>query len=240
MTDGQERVKLAKHIAMHGICSRRAAEGKIRAGAVFVNGRQEKDVATRVLPSADRVAVDGKELAAQPPAVRLWRFHKPKGCLTSASDPEGRETIYSYLPKEMKNLLYVGRLDYNTEGLLLLTNSGALADHMTSPETGLKRVYRVRAFGRADARRMEQLRRGATIDGMRYRPVGIEEEERENASQRWLTLTLSEGKNREIRVLMEHCGLQVTRLIRTSYGEFSLGTLPPGKAEEVPGERIAY
>ena len=232
MSDAPVTVKIAKWIASHGICSRRAAERFVADGRVTINGAECRDVATRVTPGKDLVKVDGQLLKEDLPDVRIWRFHKPKGCLTSASDPEGRDTIYDLLPREMQELKYVGRLDYNTEGLLLLTNSGALAEKLTAPSAGIKRVYRVRTFGRPDKRRMQQVQNGAVIDGMRYRPVEISAERRNNASQLWYRLTLSEGKNREIRILMEYCDLKVTRLIRTKYGEYSLGALAPGDVAE--------
>ncbi|MET0155595.1 MAG: pseudouridine synthase [Rickettsiales bacterium] len=226
-----ETHKIAKWIAMCAGASRRAAERMIDEGRVSVNGETCRDKAVRVSPSTDRATLDGKPLSA-PPEARIWRFHKPKGCVTSAGDPEGRSTIYDFLPPEMQALKYVGRLDYNTEGLLLLTNSGAVADAMTSPSSALPRIYRVRAFGRPDVRKMREAQRGAVVDGIRYRPIEIESERRDRASQLWYRLTLREGKNREIRAIMEYCGLQVTRLIRIGYGEYALGDLPPCATRE--------
>lgn len=238
MTQEQEHPKIAKWLAAHGIASRRKAEDAVREGRVTVNGKVMTDPAERIVPGKDIIAVDGETLESAAPEARIWRFHKPKGCITAASDPEGRKTIYDILPPECRQLRYIGRLDYNTEGLLLLTNSGAKVKELTDPQAGIKRVYRARCRGEADPARLAQVMRGATIGDTRYRPAVIKADISGGGAQ-WYTLELKEGKYREVRILLEYCGLQVARLIRTAYGKHKLGDLPEGAVSEITGGPVA-
>ena len=225
---GGERV--AKAIARSGLCSRREAEALIADKRVSVNGTLIESAALDILP-ADRVLVDGKPLSRREPP-RLWRYYKPKGRVTTHKDPQGRPTVFEALPEGLPRLISVGRLDYNTEGLLLLTNDGDLARHLELPSTGWTRRYRVRAFGDVSEAQLKELRDGVTIDRMAYGPVEASLE-REQGDNVWLTVAIREGKNREVRRIMEHLGLTVNRLIRVSFGPFMLGELEPGQIEEV-------
>ena len=226
---GKERI--AKLLARAGIASRRESERLIEAGRVALNGALVSHPATLV-ETGDVLAVDGKAVAA-PAQAKIWRYHKPAGLVTTARDPQGRPTVFAALPKTLPRLISVGRLDINTEGLLLLTNDGGLARYLEHPAQGFSRTYRIRAHGNADEAALAQLAKGATIDGIRYRPVRATLDSRQG-SNCWLTMTLREGKNREIKKLIEQLGLQVTRLIRTGYGPFQLGRLAQGAVEEVP------
>ena len=222
--------RIAKAMADAGLCSRREAERWIEAGRVSVNGQILATPACVVGP-ADKVIVDGKPLGGATES-RLWLYHKPKGLLTTQSDPEGRPTLFEHLPKGMPRVVSVGRLDMNSEGLILLTTDGALARHLELPSTGLARTYRVRVFMEPDTSRLAELRRGITIDGMRYGAIdaGIESVKGDNC---WLRVSITEGKNREIRKIFEHLGHPVSRLIRVGYGPFTLGSLPPGEVTEM-------
>ena len=222
--------RIAKVIARSGLCSRRDAEVLIGEKRVSVNGTVIESAALDVLP-ADKVLVDGKPLAARMPP-RLWRYHKPKGRVTTHKDPEGRPTVFEALPEEMPRLISVGRLDFNTEGLLLLTNDGDLARHLELPSTGWARRYRVRAFGQIEQSKLDELAGGLKTGGVNYGPIeaALEREQGDNV---WITLLIREGKNREVRRIMEHLGLTVNRLIRISFGPFVLGDLEPGQIEEV-------
>jgi 23S rRNA pseudouridine2605 synthase len=223
--------RVAKLIARAGLCSRREAETWIAAGRVAVDGMVLASPAVRVRAD-QRVTVDGRPLPSiEPP--RLFRYHKPKGVVTAARDPEGRPTIYDTLPDGLPRLMPVGRLDLNSEGLLLLTNDGALKRRLELPATGWLRRYRVRAFGAVDDRRLKALAQGITIDGMAYGPIQARLD-RMQGDNAWLTLSLREGKNREVRRVLEHLGLSVNRLIRIAYGPFQLGTLAKRAVEEVP------
>ena len=225
---GGERI--AKLIARAGLCSRREAETWIAARRVAVDGMVPDTPAVRVRPG-QRVTVDGKPLPAAE-ASRLFRFHKPKGVVTAARDPEGRPTIYDVLPEGLPRLMPVGRLDLGSEGLLLLTNDGALKRKLELPATGWLRRYRVRAFGVVDERRLRELAQGATVAGIAYGPVQVRLE-RTQGDNVWLGVALREGKNREVRRVLEHAGLKVNRLIRVAYGPFQLGHLPKRAVEEV-------
>lgn len=229
----EKRDRIAKVIAASGLCSRRDAERLIAEGRVILNGKKLTTPAVTV-SADDVITVDGKPVRATE-AVKLWLYHKPAGLVTTARDPQGRTTVFDTLPESLGRVISVGRLDLNSEGLLLLTNSGALSRHLELPSTGLPRAYRVRVFGTATEADFDKLERGVTIDGVRYRGIEIDAEEygRESRNQ-WLRITLHEGKNREIRRLMEYVGLQVNRLVRVSYGPFELGSLPRGKVSAVP------
>jgi 23S rRNA pseudouridine2605 synthase len=224
--------RIAKVIARAGICSRRDAERLITEGRVLLNGRKLDTPAITVGPR-DRIEVNGTPLATRE-RTRLWLFHKPKGLVTTNRDPEGRPTVFSALPADMPRVLSVGRLDINTEGLLLLTNDGGLARVLELPSTGWLRRYRVRAHGRVEQPALDALRRGVTIEGMIYGAVEAEIE-RLQGTNIWLQVGLREGKNREVKRILEHLGLGVNRLIRISYGPFQLGDLEPGEAREVRG-----
>lgn len=223
--------RIAKRLARAGVCSRREAERLIAAGRVAVNGKKLDSPALNVTP-LDVITVDGDRLDEKPPA-RVWRYHKPSGLVTTARDPQGRPTVFDALPKELGRVISVGRLDLTSEGLLLLTNDGGLARFMELPATGWIRRYRARVFGPVDGQKLAALAKGITIDGMRYGglDITIDSQKGDNA---WLGIAITEGKNREIRKVMQAIGLTVNRLIRVSYGPFQLGNLPKGAVEEVP------
>jgi 23S rRNA pseudouridine2605 synthase len=222
--------RIAKVMARAGVCSRREAEAWIAEGRVSVNGEVLKSPAFNV-SETDNVRVDGKPLAAAE-RTRLFLFHKPRGLVTTARDPEGRATVFAALPPDLPRLVTIGRLDINTEGLLLLTNDGGLARVLELPSTGWLRRYRVRAHGTIDQAALDRLSEGVTIDGVDY--MGVEAKlDREQGSNAWLTLGLREGKNREIKKILEHLGLAVNRLIRVSFGPFELGDLPEAEVMEV-------
>lgn len=236
--------RIAKVIARAGACSRRDAEAWILQGRVAVNGTVLASPAFNVAPE-DRITIDGKPLAGRE-RTRLFLFHKPRGLVTTNNDPEGRPTIFDVLPEDVPRLVSVGRLDINTEGLMLLTNDGGLARVLELPATGWLRRYRVRAHGETDQAELEKLMNGVTIEGIDYR--GIEARlDRQQGANLWLTIGLREGKNREVKRVLESIGLEVNRLIRISYGPFQLGDLGEGALEEVPtrilkdqiGERLA-
>jgi len=229
---GGKGERIAKVIARSGLCSRRDAERLISDGRVKLNGRVLSTPAVTVGPD-DRIEVNGEPLAPRE-RTRLWLFHKPKGLVTTNRDPEGRPTIFSVLPPDLPRVVTIGRLDINTEGLLLLTNDGGLARILELPATGWLRRYRVRAHGRVEPAALEKLRHGVTIDGMVYGAVEAEIE-RLQGSNIWLAVGLREGKNREVKHVLEHLGLSVNRLIRVSYGPFQLGDLRPEEVREVRG-----
>ena len=228
--------RIAKAMARAGLCSRREAERWIAEGRVSVNGRVLETPAVTV-SETDAIAVDGKPIAAAEP-TRLWRYHKPKGLITSHRDPQGRPTVFERLPKELPRVVSVGRLDLNSEGLLLLTNDGELARHLEHPSTGWTRRYRVRAHGAVDPDRLKRLADGVVVDGVRYGPVDARLESVKGANA-WLAFGLKEGKNREIRKLCAHLGLDVTRLIRIAYGPFQLGELDRGEVAVVPPRQLS-
>ncbi|NNE85533.1 MAG: rRNA pseudouridine synthase [Alphaproteobacteria bacterium] len=228
--------RIAKVLARAGLCSRREAERWITLGRVQVDGRVIDSPALNVTPEAD-ILVDGKPLPDRQP-TRLWRYHKPTGRLTTRRDPEGRPTIYDGLPPELATAITIGRLDMNSEGLLLLTNDGALARRLELPSTGWIRKYRVRVHGTVDPKALEGLANGVTIDGQNYGPITATLE-RQVGANAWVAVALREGKNREIRRVMEHLGYSVSRLIRTSFGPFQLGKMTRGSVEEVPSRVLA-
>ncbi|BBK39832.1 pseudouridine synthase [Allostella sp. ATCC 35155] len=224
--------RIAKVLARAGLCSRRDAERWIAEGRVRVNGRL-LDTPACVVGPADQIVVDGKPLPAAD-RTRLWRFHKPAGVVTTHRDPQGRPTLFDMLPPELPRVISVGRLDLNSEGLILLTNDGALARRLELPSTGWVRRYRVRVHGYVDPARLATLESGVVVEGIAYGPIRavLDGQKGENA---WLTVSLQEGKNREIRRVMDHLGYQTSRLIRVAYGPFQLGELERGSAAEVPG-----
>src|SRR5262245_9922040 len=223
-------MRIAKALARAGLCSRREAERWIGEGRVSVDGETLKSPARDVRPS-DRILVDGNPLPA-PEAPRLWRYHKPKGLVTTHSDPQGRPTVFDALPPHMPRVISVGRLDFNTEGLLLLTNDGALARHLELPATGWLRRYRVRAHGVVAQDALDKLKDGVEIAGTRYGRIEATLD-KVQPSNVWLTIGLREGKNREVRNVLESLGLAVNRLIRISFGPFQLLDLEAGAVEPV-------
>jgi 23S rRNA pseudouridine2605 synthase len=222
--------RVAKAIARAGLASRREAEAWIAAGRVAVNGVTISSPALNVT-AADRVTVDGKALPERE-RTRLFLFHKPRGLVTTHADPQGRPTVFAALPRNLPRLMSVGRLDASTEGLLLLTNDGGLARTLELPATGWTRRYRVRANGKVTQLRLDRLRHGIEIDGVRYGPIDARFE-REQGANVWLTFAMREGKNREVKNVLGHLGLAVNRLIRVSFGPFQLGDLPLGAVDEV-------
>ena len=236
--------RIAKVVARAGLASRRDAEGWIVQGRVTVNGRVINSPALDVTVN-DVVTVDGKPL---PPRqrTRLFLYHKPRGLMTTHADPEGRPTVFDNLPEALPRLISIGRLDFNTEGLLLLTNDGGLARALELPETGWLRRYRVRAHGEVTQAQLDELKKGIEVDGVKYGPIDATLE-RDQGANVWLVFAIREGKNREVRNVMAHLGLEVNRLIRVSYGPFQLGELAEGEVEEVKtrvlreqlGEKIA-
>ena len=227
--DPSKGVRIAKYIADCGYSSRREAEEMILDGRVKVNGVIIESPALNITDEA--VKIDNK-LINRRLQTDLWLFHKPKQVITSNNDPQGRTTLFSILPPKMPRVVTVGRLDFNSEGLILLTNNSDLACYLESPKTAWARKYRVRVFGKIDEKRLAKLSRGITVDGIRYRGLDVVVENLgENNS--WLEVTITEGKNREIRKIMAHLGLQVSRLIRTGFGPFKLGNLPAGELLKV-------
>jgi 23S rRNA pseudouridine2605 synthase len=222
--------RIAKRLARAGLCSRREAERWIADGRVSVDGKVLDTPAVKVTGSSN-IKVDGKELPDAEPA-KLWIYHKPRGLVTSHKDELGRETVFDKLPKSLGRVISIGRLDINTEGLLLLTNDGALARYLELPSTGWKRRYRVRVHGLVSDAALEKLGKGITVNGIRYGTIEATLDSHKGTNS-WLTMTLHEGKNREIRNVMEHLNLKVTRLIRTTYGPFQLGDLPRGETKQV-------
>jgi 23S rRNA pseudouridine2605 synthase len=233
--NSDEGERIAKRIARAGIASRREAERLIDAGRVTVNGEIMRSPALDVLPD-DVITVDGVPVP-KAERTRLWRYHKPAGLLVSRGDPQGRRTIYTELPPELSHAISVGRLDYTSEGLLLLTNDGELSRKLELPTGGMARRYRARAFGHIDQKGLDRLKDGITVDGIHYGPIEAKLEEARGANA-WIALTLTEGKNREIRNVLRAIGLHVNRLIRTSYGPFQLGDMPPGAVAEVPAASL--
>jgi 23S rRNA pseudouridine2605 synthase len=231
--DGPQRI--AKLLARVGIASRREIERMIADGRVSINGEVLKTPAT-VLENLAGVTVDGKQVA-KPEAARLFRFYKPPSCLTAEFDPKGRPTIYDKLPPGLPRLIPVGRLDFMTEGLLLLTNDGELKRQLELPSTGVVRSYRARAFGEITQEQLEDLAEGVEIEGIRYGSINANLERRTGRNC-WIEMSLTEGKNREVRRVLAHLGLQVSRLIRTSYGPLDLEGLDAGDIVEVQREAL--
>ena len=222
--------RIAKVLSRAGVVSRREAERLIAVGEVTVNGRVITSPALNVLPS-DKITVSGHPVGEPEPA-RLWLYYKPEGLVTSASDEKGRDTVFDNLPPDLPRVMSIGRLDLNSEGLLLLTNDGELKRRLELPSTGWLRKYRVRVNGNPTDPDLEPLRRGITVDGEKFQPMSVVLDRIQGANA-WLTVGLREGRNREIRRAMTAVNLTVNRLIRVSYGPFRLGDLTPGQVEEV-------
>lgn len=223
--------RIAKFLARAGIASRREAERLIAEGRVTVDGQTLSTPAFLVSGQED-IRFDGDRVG-KPDAVRLWRYYKPVGLVTTHKDPQERPTVFDNLPKELPRVLSVGRLDLTTEGLLLLTNDGGLSRVLEMPSTGWKRRYRVRAYGRVRQEQLDALKEGIDIEGVAYGPIEAVLD-RQQGGNSWITLSIREGKNREVRNIMRSLGLTVNRLIRTAYGPFQLGALKEGTTEEVP------
>ena len=226
--------RIATRLSRAGLCSRREAERWISAGRVTVDGATISTPAT-IVTSETIITVDGRQVA-EPERPRLWRYHKPRGVLCSNSDPEGRPTVFDHLPRNLPRVMLVGRLDLNSEGLLLLTNDGELSRKLELPSTGWVRRYRVRAYGPLDETRLKSLADGITVDGIKYGEIQAQLDKRRGDNS-WITVSLQEGKNREIRKVMEHLGLRVNRLIRIAYGPFQLGELHRDTVREI-SERV--
>jgi 23S rRNA pseudouridine2605 synthase len=227
----KEGERIAKVIARAGVCSRRDAEKLILEGRVKLDGVTVTSPALNVT-SDHVIQVDEKPLA-EPDAARMWRYHKPSGLVTTHKDEKGRPTVFASLPKSLGRVVSVGRLDFNSEGLLLLTNDGEIARRMEIPSSGWTRVYRVRLFGKLTQADLDKLATGITIAGVKYGPI-VADLERSKGMYSWATVSLKEGKNREVKRVMEGLGLKVARLIRTAYGPFQLGQLAEGQTEEIP------
>jgi len=227
----EQGIRLSKRMTELGLCSRRDAERWIAEGRVSLAGKVLTSPAVNV-ENPGEISVDGKPLkAAEKP--RLWRYHKPAGIVTTHRDEKGRPTVFAKLPAEMPRVISVGRLDLNSEGLLLLTNDGALARRLELPANGWLRRYKVRVHGKVDPAQLKALAKGMTVDGVSYGAIDAALE-RQQGSNAWLVVSLKEGRNREVRRVMAHLGLPVSRLIRLAYGPFQLGLLKRGAIEEVP------
>lgn len=224
--------RIAKFIARCGVCSRRDAERLIEEGRVTLNKKVLDTPAIKVSEN-DVVTVDGKVIKPQT-KTRLWIFYKPRAVITSTFDPEGRDTVFDLLPEDMPRVITIGRLDYNTEGLLLLTNDGEFARKMELPSSEVEREYRVRLDGSISQKAIDQLKAGVTIDGVRYKSINvIVENEKDQGLNTWIRMCLTEGKNREIRKVLEYFGYQVSRLIRVRYGTHQLFNMKPGDLKEI-------
>lgn len=234
-SDGPDGERIAKYLARAGVASRREAEKLIEQGIVSVNGTVLTTPAFKVTPDMD-IRVDGARIG-KPAAPRLWRYHKPDGLVTTHKDPQGRRTVFDAVEGRLPRVISVGRLDLTTEGLLLLTNAGDLARRLELPSTGWARRYRVRAYGKVSQRSLDGLKDGVEIDGIEYGPVKAKLDQYQGGNV-WITLSINEGKNREVRTLMRHLDLHVNRLIRTAYGPFQLGKLHKEAIEEIPGKQL--
>jgi len=228
-------MRIAKYIAHAGYCSRRQAEELIYQKKVMINGYLCISPATNVLES-DVIQVDYKEINIQN-EIKLWKFHKPAGIITTTNDPKNRKTVFDLIPKNLPRLMTVGRLDRNSEGLLLLTNNGTLSRYFELPKNKIIRSYSVRIKGKVEENQLNVIRRGITVDRIRYAPIKVKVESY-NISSTWLKMELIEGKNREIRKICSQLGWDVHRLVRTNYGEFSLGKLQKGKIEDLTSNKF--
>lgn len=234
----EKKDRIAKRMARAGVASRRESEAMILAGRVAVNGETLTTPATLV-GAGDSIQVDGAPLP-EIEKPRMWRYHKPRGLVTTSRDPEGRATVFQRLPKHLPRVVSIGRLDLNSEGLLLLTNDGGVARALELPSRGWTRRYRVRVYGAPSEKAIQALVKGVRVDGVNFGPIKVAIENQAEGGPRranvWLTVALQEGKNREVRRALEHVGHPVSRLIRTAYGPFQLGRLEPGEVEEIPGK----
>lgn len=231
----KEGERIAKYLARAGVASRREAEKLIEQGIVTIDGKVLTTPAFKVLPGMD-VRVDGTRVRSKEPP-RLWRYHKPTGLVTTHKDPQGRPTVFDAIGDSLPRVISVGRLDLTTEGLLLLTNDGALARQLELPANAWVRRYRIRAYGKIDQKALDALGAGVTIDGVEYKPIKATIDQSKGGNV-WITASITEGKNREIRKVMDHLGLQVNRLIRTAFGPFQLGGLDEGGIEEIPSKQL--
>jgi 23S rRNA pseudouridine2605 synthase len=241
----EQKIRLAKRIAESGVASRREAEKLIEDGQVVVDGETVKTPVFFVTNQAE-ILVRGKIIPPKSEEIIIWKYHKPKGVLTTKKDPQNRRTVFEDLG-DLGNLgdlgdfrqrfIYIGRLDYNSEGLLLFTNNGDVARKMELPSTGLRRVYRVRIFGNLSEEKIQKLRKGVVIDGIRYGSADVKVDKQ--SANSWITVTISEGKNREIRRMMEYIGCEVSRLIRIGYGPFQLNDLPSGSIRRASPQEMA-
>ncbi|SFS02696.1 pseudouridine synthase [Yoonia litorea] len=227
--------RIAKVLSRAGVASRREAERMIEAGRVSVNGKVITSPALNVT-SADKIVVDGKQVG-EPDPPRLWLYHKPAGLVTTERDEKDRDTVFASLPEDMPRVMSVGRLDLNSEGLLLLTNDGEIKRKLELPSTGWLRRYRVRINGAVSEEKLDVLRNGIEVEGIKYQPMTVTFDRQQGANA-WLTVALREGKNREIRRAMQAIGVTVNRLIRVSYGPFQLGDLKAGQVEELRGRVV--
>ncbi len=234
-SDAPSGDRIAKVLARAGVASRRDAEALVLAGRISVNGKVLTTPAVKVQPGDD-IRFDGERIRRAEP-IRLWRYHKPEGLVTTHKDPQGRPTVFDALPPELPRVISVGRLDLNTEGLLLLTTDGGLARTLELPSQGWRRRYRVRAYGRVTQAALDVLKDGVTIEGVSYGPIEATFDQQQGGNC-WLTIAITEGKNREIRNVCRHLGLTVNRLIRLSYGPFQLGKLARGAVEEIPQKQL--
>ncbi|GHU15815.1 hypothetical protein FACS189449_13580 [Alphaproteobacteria bacterium] len=233
------KTRLAKRIAESGCASRREAERLIESGRVSVDG-QVINTPVFFVDESNEIRVGGESIAGKSEEVIIWKFHKPKGVITTKTDPQNRKTVFDFFGDKIGRLLYVGRLDYNSEGLLLFTNNGDVARKMELPSTGLTRTYRARILGKLTDESIRKLENGVTIDKVKYAPVEIlvDRNDDHKSTNRWISITISEGKNREVRKIMEHFGCTVNRLIRVSYGPFQLGNLPSGEITRVKNHEV--
>jgi 23S rRNA pseudouridine2605 synthase len=235
----ESKIRLAKRIAEGGITSRRDAERLIKSGRVIVDGKIA-NTPVFLVTNRSKILIDGKKIPQKSQEIVIWKFYKPKGVITTRYDPKNRRTVFDFFPHLEQRLIHIGRLDYNSEGLLLFTNNGDIARKMELPSTGLERTYRVRILGKLTSEKIQKLKEGVVIDGIKYRSVDIKVDDAKlSRSNSWITVILREGKNREVRKIMAHVGCIVSRLIRVGYGPFCLGNLSSGKILRASKSEIA-